>query len=167
MRASAALVGQPLWTFAVSRYARPGVKDACLALQEAGLDVPLALWLVWAVREGRDPYKKLDEAMAITAQWNGAIVHPLRGARNALKSPPGFTDAQLAHTLRQHILDAELDAEAMLLGALEALDLPLSTPRKDTASDALAALEAYRRRRGVKAPLARFTQAIFSDLKKE
>lgn len=167
MRASAALVGQPLWTFAVSRYARPGVKDACLALQEAGLDVPLALWLVWAVSEGRDPYKKLDEAMAITAQWNGAIVHPLRGARNALKSPPGFTDAQLAHTLRQHILDAELDAEAVLLSALENLALPPLEGQMDAPSTALNMLECWQEKAGVTAPLAAFTEAIFSEPKKE
>lgn len=167
MRASAALAGSPLWTFAVTRYARPGVRPACLALQEAGLDVPLALWLVWAASEKRDPRGRLDEAMAMAAQWNRTIVHPLRGARDALKSPPAFAEPELAHTLRQHILDAELDAEAILLGTLESLTLPPLEGNLGAPSAALIMLEHWQEKAGVTAPLVPFTEAIFSEPKKE
>ncbi|MFN3835130.1 MAG: TIGR02444 family protein [Glycocaulis sp.] len=167
MRVSAALAGRPLWTFAVTRYGLPGAKPAALALQEAGLDVPLAFWLCWAASEGRDPRARLDEAMAVSAQWNRAIVHPLRGARGILKHPPGFVDAQLALSLRQHILDAELDAEAALLAALEAMPLPPLEGVVEAPSAALAMLETYREKAGVTAPLTAFTQAIFSEPKKE
>ncbi|MGY6531525.1 TIGR02444 family protein [Glycocaulis sp.] len=167
MRPPKALADSPLWQFSVTRYARDGAKPAALALQEAGLDVPLALWLCWAVSEGRDPLPHLETARDLAARWNRDVVHRLRAARDVLKHPPGFADPQQAGVLRRQILDAELDAEAMLLGALEALPLARTGGAPDVRSAARGVLEAYARNAGVTAPVRPFIEAIFSDGKKE
>ncbi len=167
MRASDALASSPLWRFATTHYAREGVKPAALALQDTGLDVPLAFWICWAVSEGRDPMPRLEEARTISARWNLDVVHPLRGARNVLKTPPDFADTALARALRQQILDAELDGEAIVLGALEALDLPALETGASRRSEAFDCLRACRGGPGADTPLQGFIEAIFSDGKKE
>ncbi|MGE4220898.1 MAG: TIGR02444 family protein, partial [Alphaproteobacteria bacterium] len=58
-----------LWPFSLSVYARPGVAEACLALQaRRGLDVNLLLWCGWraAVGVGACNAAELREAMALT-----------------------------------------------------------------------------------------------------
>ena len=109
------------WPFSKAIYAQDGVQPACLALQAAGLDVNVALFTAWAIATGRDPGPVMGEVLARSAFWRGAVVQPLREARNGLKPAPDFIDAEAAGALRQAVLTAELDAERLQQAALEPL----------------------------------------------
>ena len=52
------------WPFSKAIYAQDGVKQACLELQAAGLDVNVALFVVWTVVTDRDPGPIMAEALA-------------------------------------------------------------------------------------------------------
>jgi len=108
-----------LWTWAERAYARPGVAEACLRLQdEHGQNVCLLLWAVWA--EARDE-ALLGRAVAAARAWEAAAVLPLRSLRRGLKAPvPPVADAP-REALRQMVKAAELAAERVLLESLEAL----------------------------------------------
>lgn len=108
-----------VWDWALAAYARPGVSDACLALQDAhGQNAPLLLWAVWA--EARDP-ALLARAAAATRAWDAVAVSPLRTIRQALKAPqPPVADAA-REALREEVKGAELRAERVLLETLAAL----------------------------------------------
>lgn len=152
------------WDFSVRVYDAPGVKPACLALQSAGLDVNTALWIVWTALEERDPLDRLDQAMAISTEWSGAVTAPLRAARDALKLAPGFVDEAAAKALRRRILEVELEAERLEQAALEALTGQCVRLAKDGAprAAALLALQAYARRAGPGAAAQGFMDTVFS-----
>lgn len=117
-----------LWAWACDAYARPGVKQACLTLQdEAGLDVDVMLWIAWLASAGRRPADgALADALAISAEHQDRAVKPLRAARRASDG------AQKAK-----ILEAELAAERAELDALAALaDAP--APEGARLADTLA-----------------------------
>jgi len=107
------------WGFAAALYARPGVADLCLGLQdEADRDVNLLLLCLWAGEAlglALDDWDLTDLAAAV-APWNAAAVHPLRMLRRSLKGVPA------AETVRAKIGAAELEAERLaqrhLLAAL-------------------------------------------------
>jgi uncharacterized protein (TIGR02444 family) len=79
------------WAFAVALYARPGVAEACLGLQnEAGVDVMLLLVATFAAVKHRlvltpDEIRAMDEACRL---WREQIVWRLRTIRIALKTGP-------------------------------------------------------------------------------
>ena len=100
------------WDWAVAAYARPGVAEACLDLQETGgQNVPLLLWAVW---RGGD----VAAAVALARSWEDEVVGPLRGVRRRLKGRPG------AEALRERVKAVELEAERSLMLALEAVAGP-------------------------------------------
>ena len=80
------------WSFSLQVYGKPGVAEACIALQDGlGLDVNLLLYCCWHGRA----HRKLDEAalrhaMAAVEGWQREVVQPLRAVRRRLKSgvPP-------------------------------------------------------------------------------
>jgi uncharacterized protein (TIGR02444 family) len=44
------------WEWALDAYARPGVAEACLELQDVhGQNVPLLLWAAWAAADALEP----------------------------------------------------------------------------------------------------------------
>jgi uncharacterized protein (TIGR02444 family) len=105
--------------FAKALYARPGVREACLYLQdEAGRDVVLVLAGAWAGARGwqLDPaeWRHLERALA---PWRTSVVEPLRGVRRYLKAYSGEPDLQ---DLRKDIQAAEIAAELRSLQWLEA-----------------------------------------------
>jgi len=135
-----------IWDWALAVYARPGVSDACLVLQDAhGQNVPLLLWAVWA--EARDP-ALLGRAAEATRAWDAVAVGPLRAVRRALKaaSPPVADAAREA--LRDDVKGAELRAERVLLETLAGLG------GRNGGAPALEALEAASRAWGNQAPRA-------------
>ena len=111
---------ETLWTWALAAYARPGVADACLALQdEHGLSVGLLLWAAWPRSDG-DGGDGCEAAAAVALAWERAALRPLRAARRGLKQDlPGDAAARL--DLRAHVQDLELVAERLLLETLEQL----------------------------------------------
>lgn len=158
--------GRSLWEFSVALYAHDPVKAAALALQDAGLDVNIAFWLVWSTGQGRDPALMLDAAVRIAADWHTLAVGPLRGVRDALKTPPPPVAQEAALALRRSVLDAELAAEKIAQTMLERLDAPASAAPGAWPDMALAALEHYAARQGRIAPVTAFKEAVFTALEK-
>ncbi|MDA0338846.1 MAG: TIGR02444 family protein [Proteobacteria bacterium] len=96
------------WAFSTAFYDQPGVKKACLTLQDdVGADVNLVLLCAWTMLDD-DTW---DEALAISAARQ-PVIQTLRAERQArAKSSPAYESA----------LAAELAAEKMEQGLLEAL----------------------------------------------
>lgn len=118
------------WLFAQGFYARDGVAEACLRLQdEQGADVVLLIGLLWtAVRHGRAVdvagVAQLDAALAA---WRGMTVIPLRKLRQTLKLyleelPAAAVDVR--ETVKRAELTAERVALELLINALAALPAP-------------------------------------------
>lgn len=126
----------PLWTFSLQHYTKPGVKDACLTLQDGrGLDVNVALACLWHERRGGTPLSEEDMTRLLLAvgpaQQRVQAIRPLR------RDAKGAAEAEaLYHALKR----AELLAENLLQLALyEALrSLPEGHP-----GDGRASLRAY------------------------
>ena len=111
-----------LWDWAVAAYARPGVDEACLSLQDDdGQSVPLLLWAAW-----RGPVDPDDVEAAVDAarSWHGAAIEPLRAVRRLLKKPISDMEDGPRLTLRDQVKAVELAAERGLLEALEQIAGP-------------------------------------------
>jgi uncharacterized protein (TIGR02444 family) len=125
----------PFWSFSLAIYRKPGVAEACLALQDRhGLDVNLLLAALFAGVGGsaldEDGWALLE---ATVGAYHRGVVRPLRAARRALKPleavhPIG--GPAVATQLRSAVKAAELDAEHLeQLMIEEALAvLPASQP---------------------------------------
>jgi uncharacterized protein (TIGR02444 family) len=122
------------WAFALHIYARPGVADACLRLQnEAGVDVMMLLMTVFAAVRHRvlltpSEIRELDE---VCRPWREQIVQPLRAIRGRLKTGPLPAPDSTTEPFRSTIKAAELAAER-LQNRLLAEYLPLRPPERDT-----------------------------------
>ena len=100
----------PFWTFSVALYDRPGVKEACLALQDrARIDVNLLLFCCWAAQEGKGRLTRaeIQSAMAVVAVWRVQVLQPLRRVRGRLRKGGAPDESRL----REDLLKAELAAE--------------------------------------------------------
>jgi len=108
----------PFWSFSLATYARPGVSEACLDLQDRlGLDVNLVLFALWAgagcgVRLTVAELQRLDHAVSA---WRRDVVVPLRGVRRTLKNVPGI------EPFRLRIKAAELESERLQQAALRTI----------------------------------------------
>ncbi|MCR5877980.1 TIGR02444 family protein [Phenylobacterium sp. J367] len=108
-----------IWDWALEAYAREGVPDACLALQdEHGQNTPYLLWAVWA--EAQDP-ELLRTAADAARRWDAQAVSPLRAVRRAIKAPCPPVDDAAREALREDVKAAELRAERLLLETLAGL----------------------------------------------
>jgi uncharacterized protein (TIGR02444 family) len=101
----------PFWSFSLAFYRKPGVAEACLALQDRhGIDVNLLLAALFAGASGMalttDAWALLDGAVGA---YHREVVRPLRAARRALKPLEGRSP--VAAPLRSAVKAAELDAE--------------------------------------------------------
>lgn len=115
--------GSALWRFSLGLYARPGVADACLELQDRhGKDVNLLLYALWHGLSGRGPLTEagLAAADAAIAVLRRETVEPLRALRRATKGKDG------ADALYQALKEAELAAERLAQGRLAALAGPVT-----------------------------------------
>jgi uncharacterized protein (TIGR02444 family) len=104
------------WAFALAIYARPGVAEACLKLQnEAGVDVMLLLMATFAAVRHRtsltaDEIRALDEACR---PWREQIVRKLRAIRTELKTGPRPAPSEATEPFRAKIKAIELEAEKL------------------------------------------------------
>ncbi|WP_095081891.1 TIGR02444 family protein [Pseudomonas sp. Irchel s3h17] len=107
-----------LWSFSLSTYARPGVEDACLALQAAGANVCLLLCACWLGERGVacNP-QRLQQLLLLAEPWDSQVVQPLRQLRLQWKAAAA-ADAPLG-ILRAQVKALELEAERQLLLRLE------------------------------------------------
>jgi uncharacterized protein (TIGR02444 family) len=104
------------WAFALDLYARPGVADACLKLQnEAGVDVMMFLMVGYAAVRHRilltpPEIRELDETCR---PWREKIVHPLRAIRTGLKTGPSPAPSSETEQFRSKVKSIELAAERL------------------------------------------------------
>ena len=122
------------WAWALEAYARPGVADACIELQDRhGQNVPLVLWVVWAGRHagGGD----LERGATLAARWETAA-GALRSARRSLKSDLPDLPSTTRETFRRQVKAVELAGERVLMAALE--DLPSTRETGGSEAERLA-----------------------------
>jgi uncharacterized protein (TIGR02444 family) len=103
-----------LWDFSLHHYARAGVSNMCLHLQDkCGINVNLLFWAWWLGHRGQT--------------WDQHYVVPLRQLRKQMKANFG-TDNQAIEAVRTHIKHAELLAEKHIQQLLESVSgqIPLA-----------------------------------------
>lgn len=79
--------GQALWAFSLAVYAGPGVKGACLALQDDfDADVNILLLAAWAgaARQLLLDHDDFRRILRASADWRDHVVRPLRRVRRAV-----------------------------------------------------------------------------------
>ncbi len=129
-----------LWDWAMEVYRRPGAEAAFLELQdEHGQCVPYLLWALWAAA----PPEALRQGAAIARPWQAAAIEPLRAARRAAKTPFLGVDDTGREALRVAIKADELQAERLLLEALEAFHRPAAKVRREPRDQLAAAVKAW------------------------
>jgi uncharacterized protein (TIGR02444 family) len=122
------------WAFALAIYAKPGVAEACLVLQnEAGVDVMLLLTTTFAAVKHRllltpDEIRALDGACR---PWREQIVRPLRAIRSGLKTGPQPAPSEATEPFRSQVKALELAAEKLENKRLVEC-LPLRPPEEET-----------------------------------
>jgi uncharacterized protein (TIGR02444 family) len=127
---------EALWRFSLAFYARPGVAEALIALQDrAGCDVNLILFALWrgVAHRHRLDSDELMAAEAAVAPLRRAVVEPLRRLRRALKAD---SDPDI-QALRRRVGVLELAAERRAQSRLAA-----TIGSSDTGGDRGAAAEA-------------------------
>lgn len=117
--------GDAFWRFSLRFYARDGVAEHCLRLQdEEGWDVNLVLFGLWTgLRHGDLEAEIAAEAVALSKFWRETAVAPLRRIRRSLKgglSAPG-AERLKAEAFRAEIKRIELLAEERQQRALAPL----------------------------------------------
>lgn len=135
-RASAAAFIQ----WCAGTYARPGMKQACLAAQDrAGLNVNCLLAGVWAAEQGLVVTAADWEALrAAIVPVEEAAIQPIRALRRRLQADERL-DADLRAGLKRLLLYAELRAEQAVEAVLHAELLRRAVPGAATAEANLAA----------------------------
>ena len=111
-----------LWDFSVAHYARPGVAQACIQVQDSwGGNTTLLLFACWLEMQQIElRTERLDTALGVVQEWDIRYVQPLRELRRQMKTE--FTDRlEEVEQVRHHIKKAELYAERKELEWLEAL----------------------------------------------
>lgn len=101
----------PFWDFSARVYARPGVAEACVDMQDRfGLDVNLLLFCLWSAAAGPGRLSSADiaELETLVADWQATTVQPLRALRRRSRDRLG---AELAGFFRRAMLRVELEAE--------------------------------------------------------
>jgi uncharacterized protein (TIGR02444 family) len=127
---------EAFWRFSLMVYARPGIADALIGLQDSGAhNVNLILFGLWLGIAGgaRLDAAVLDRATAAMAPLDRDIVRPLRAMRRGLKPDP-TPDIQ---ALRRRLLALEIAAERQVQTRLAAsVSLPHPAPDRKAAAEA-------------------------------
>jgi uncharacterized protein (TIGR02444 family) len=131
------------WSFSLAFYARPGVSEACLALQDRhGRDVNLVLYACWVGLSGRGALSAVEfaRAEAVSGPWRRGVIEKLRQARRAIKEQN--RDGALG-ALYEAAKALELEAERMAQRRLAALAPPPAASAESRVADAAASLALY------------------------
>ena len=129
------------WRFSLAFYARPGVAEALIALQDrAGNDVNVILFALWrgAVHGHRLDQGELSAAATAIAPFRRDVIEPLRKLRRGLKDN---SDTNL-QALRRRIGGLELAAERRAQSRLAAT-IAAPAAGRDRAAAAEANLVLY------------------------
>ncbi len=128
---------QSFWVFSLDVYARPGITDACLSLQDQyGCDVNILLFCCWtaSVGPGRLNEATLENAIAGVKQWQIDVIKPIRAIRRGLEAKFTHVDPITAAELREEISATELQAERVEQKILEKLSVSGGPGRRDYAA---------------------------------
>jgi uncharacterized protein (TIGR02444 family) len=133
--------GSPFWRFSLRFYRRPGVADACIALQDGcGVDVNILLFLLWLATERRRLPAAVAQGMcAKAAAWRDDVVAPLRTLRRRLKDGSTLVERGAAELFRTRIKAVELESERLQQEAMFALAAGLATENAATTEAAARA----------------------------
>jgi len=116
---------EPLWDFAVRVYARAGVENTCLALQDDWhADVPVVFYLLWAGLQGRRlSTEDIEATVARVEAWQTRVVGPIRQLRRALRAAGDMASALVGDmkAVRDDLKQVELDAERRELEFLSSI----------------------------------------------
>ena len=136
-----------VWDWAVAAYARPGVEEALLGLQDRHeQSVCLLLFAAWAADEGRAVSADDLEAAVDTARvYETTVLGPLRAIRRTLKAPVPDLDDPARLAIREQVKALELDAERRLIGALGPLASEAKGPPRSIADGLVEAARAWAR----------------------
>jgi uncharacterized protein (TIGR02444 family) len=113
------MTSEGFWRFSLMVYARPGVADALIRLQDGGgHNVNLILFGLWLgfCKGVRLDAAELARAVATLAGIDGDVVGPLRQLRRALEADP---DPDIRE-LRRRVLTLEIAAERRVQARLAA-----------------------------------------------
>ena len=113
----------PFWDWALSVYAKPGVAQACLDLQDSGQQcTAYLLWAAWAADQGLELSQgTLASGQALASHWESEVLQPLRHARRYLKAAIETMPDPAREAMREQVKATELFAEQTLIQALAAL----------------------------------------------
>jgi len=133
--------GSPFWRFSLGFYRRPGVADACIALQDGcGVDVNILLFVLWlATARRRVPPAAVQEVCAKAGPWRDDVVAPLRTLRRRLKDGSSLVDRGTTELFRSRIKAVELESERLQQEAMFALAAGLATESAATVEAAARA----------------------------
>lgn len=136
-----------LWPFTLDLYARPGVQDAVIALQEnQGADVNVLFYCTWCAATGRSSLDaaSFDKVESRIARWRQEVTKPLRRLRVHIKTHPDLLALQEAAEARSKILEAEIESERIAQIAIESTaEQPLAEGSGALAAAAERNLRAY------------------------
>lgn len=142
------------WDFSVQHYAKPGVADACLTLQDQhGLDVNLVLLCIWQGRNyGELSARQFDRIIGFSERWADNTVRPLRNNRRWLKryrEEIGIPSERL-EGFRGKVKRLELEAEHLQQDQLQQLVMEQICDNGTIGPDtAIRNLEGYLAKMGV------------------
>ena len=133
--------GSPFWRFSLRFYRRPGVADACIALQDGcGVDVNILLFFLWLAAERRCvPSAAAAAVCARVAPWRDDVVVPLRTLRRRLKEGSSLVERGAAELFRTRIKAIELESERLQQEAMFTLAAGLATENASTVEAAARA----------------------------
>ena len=130
---------ESFWDFSVNTYRKPGVADACLALQDRhGLDVNVLLLCCWfGCTRGVMDEPLWERVLAFSEAWADNVVRPLRAVRTWMKHT-GCTQLEISNDeckrLREEIKRTELKAERLQENSLQELAEDTALKILDTTS---------------------------------
>lgn len=113
----------PFWDWALDIYAKPGVAEVCLALQDQDQQcTAYLLWAAWASDQGLGlAQDTLASGQALAGQWEAEVLQPLRQTRRHLKTTIAVMPDPAREALREQVKATELFAERTLIQALAKL----------------------------------------------
>ncbi len=121
------------WNFSLAFYARPGVADICIALQDKHrVDVNVLLYMLWLAANGISVSP--SDVVAIDRRvktWRDNVVAPLRNIRRSI-AKSGTADARTE--FRTRVKKLELDAERIEQDDLFSLFPVPAAAKPDTAA---------------------------------
>lgn len=109
------------WRYSLRVYRRPGVANACVALQDRlGVDVNMLLLSLWTAAHGTIlAGRPLAAATSFSRTWSTNVVRPLRAVRRFLRAPtlpplPAVDRSDLRPKVARNELQAERIEQTVL-----------------------------------------------------